>query len=205
MNRRALPPLLLLMMALVAIVGGCAAGLPDGSPYPLSDGSTARRWGDGPYGVVLVPDSGADAGAWDDAARVLAGEGMTAVAIPESDAAVAEAAIRQLQADGIERVAVIAAGAGSSAAFELGASRPELVDQLITLSARGDVGRLGVFPKLFVGSEAGGAADEAERMAAEAPGDWNVVYVAAGDATGVAILDDRAALEVVVQRLEERR
>jgi hypothetical protein len=42
-------------------------------------------------------------------------------------------------------------------------------------------------------------------MAAEAPGDWNVVYVAPGDAAGMAILDDRAAVEVIVQRLEERR
>jgi pimeloyl-ACP methyl ester carboxylesterase len=200
MNRRAL-----LLLALVAMVGGCAAGPPDGSPYPLSDGSAARRWGDGPYGVVLIPATGADAGAWDAAARALAGEGRTAVAIPEPDAGLAEAAIRQLQAGGIERVAVIATGAGSDAAFELGTSRPELVDQLITLSARGDVSRLGVFPKLFVGSEVDGEADEAERMAAEAPGDWNVVYMAAGEATGLAILDDRAALEVVVQRLEERR
>jgi pimeloyl-ACP methyl ester carboxylesterase len=198
-------PRALLLLALFAVVGGCAAGPPDGSPYPLPDGSTAKRWGDGPYGVVLIPDTGADAGAWDATARVLAREGMTVVAIPEADAAVTEAAIREVQAGGIERVAVMAVGSGSDAAFELGASRPELVDQLITLSAQGDVSRLGVFPKLFVASEAGGAADAAERMAAEAPGDWNVVYVAPGDAAGMAILDDRAAVEVIVQRLEERR
>ncbi len=199
MNRRAL-----LLLVLVAVAGGGAADSADGSPYPLPDGSSARRWSDGAYGVVLIPDAGADAGAWDPAARVLAGEGLTVVAIPGSDAAVAEAAIRQVQADGIERVAVMAAGAGSTAAFELGASRPELVDQLITLSARGDVSGLGVFPKLFVASANAAAAADAERMTEEAPGDWNVVYLARGGASGMAILDEET-VEVIVQRLEERR
>ena len=44
--------------ALVAVVvlGGC--GAPSGSPLDLPDGSAARRWGDGPYGLVLVHDAG---------------------------------------------------------------------------------------------------------------------------------------------------
>jgi pimeloyl-ACP methyl ester carboxylesterase len=123
---------------------------------------------------------------------------MTIVAVDEADAAAAAAAIRQLQADGVERVAVMAAGGGSSAAFSLGMSRPELVDQLITLSARGNVSRLGDFPKLFVASQGEGAAAEAERMTQDAPGDWNAVFLAEGDAGA-------EALDAVVQRLEERR
>ena len=203
MRRRALLPL-----ALVAAMAGCATEPADGSPYPLPDGASARRWGDGAYGVVLIPDDGAGASAWAATARVLAGEGMTVVAIDVADAAVAEAAIRQLQTDGIVRVAVMAAGGGSNAAFALGVEQPLLVDQLVTLSARGNVSRLGVFPKLFVASENEGAAAEAERMTEDAPGDWNALFLAPGDATGLAILEGEGAavaLEAIVQRLEERR
>ena len=180
----------------------------DGSPYPLPDGSSARRWGDGGYGVVLIPGDAAGAASWAATARVLADEGMTVVAIDGPDAASAEAAIRELQAGGIERVAVMAAGSGSTAAFGLGAAQPELVDQLITLSARGNVSQLGVFPKLFVASEGEGAAEEAERMTEAAPGDWNEVFLAPGGATGLGILQSdsgAATLDVIVQRLEERR
>jgi pimeloyl-ACP methyl ester carboxylesterase len=203
MNRCAL-----LLIGMVAAVAGCAAQPTGGSPYPLPDGTSALRWGDGPYGVILIPDGNRDAASWDATARVLGDEGMTVVAVEGPDAAVAEAAIRQLQADGIERVAVMAAGSGGNAAFALGVERPELVDQLITLSARGDVSRLGVFPKLFVASEDEGTAAEAVRMSEDAPGDWNAVFLARGDATGQAILEGEngaEALDAIVQRLEERR
>jgi hypothetical protein len=203
MIRRALLPI-----ALVALLAGCSAEPGAGSPYPLPDGAAALRWGAGPYGLVLVPDSGRDAVSWDALARVLAEEGMTVVAVGQAEPAVVEAAIRQLQAGGVERVAVLAAGAGSNAAFALGVEQPALVDQLIVLSARGNVSRLGVFPKLFVASEGEGAAGEAERMTDEAPGDWNALFLAPGDDSGQAILEGEgaeAAREAIVQRLEERR
>ncbi len=198
----------LLLVGLVVAVTACAAEQAGGSPYPLPDGAAARRWGDGPYGVVLIPDTGRDAASWDAHARVLADEGMTVVGLDAVDAAIAEAAIRRLHDDGVERVAVLAAGAGSNAAFALGVEQPALVDQLIVLSARGNVSRLGVFPKLFIASEDEGAAAEAERMTAEAPGDWNALFLADGGATGQAILEGEGAgdaLDAIVQRLEERR
>ncbi len=203
MTRRAFLPL-----ALVALVAGCNAESPAGSPYPLPDGADALRWGDGPYGLVLVPDAGRDAASWDAVARVLAEEGMTVVAVDEAGAEMVEAAISQLQGDGIERVAVLAAGAGSTAAFAVGVDQPDLVDQLIVLSARGNVSRLGVFPKLFVAAEDEGAAAEAERMTEDAPGDWNAVFLAPGDDSGQAILEGEgadAARAAIIQRLEERR
>ncbi len=207
MTPRALLPLALPVCLLLALAG-CATAPADGSPYPLLDGDSARRWGDGAYGVVLIPDDAGGAASWAATARVLAAEGMTIVAIDGPDAAVAEAAIRGLRAEGIERVAVMAAGAGSNAAFALGVSQPELIDQLITLSARGNVSRLGVFPKLFVASEDEGAAAEAERMTARAPGDWNALFLAKGDATGLGILEGEGAADArdaIAQRLEERR
>lgn len=203
MIRRAFLPL-----ALVTLVAGCSQAPTAGSPYPLSDDAAALRWGDGAYGLVLVPDAGRAAASWDATARLLAEEGMTVVALGNAEAGVIEAAIRRLQADGIERVAVLAAGAGSTAAFAVGVDQPELVDQLIVLSARGNVSRLGVFPKLFVASEDEGAAAEAERMTEDAPGDWNALFLAPGGDSGQAILEGEgaeAARAAIIQRLEERR
>jgi pimeloyl-ACP methyl ester carboxylesterase len=199
-------------VALVLLAGllasACAAQA--GSPYPLDADAEARRWGDGAYGLVLLPDADADEhpAAWDAQARAFADEGMTVVALGAADASQAAEAIGALHADGVERVAVLAAGEGTAAALELGVQSPELVDQLILISARGDVSSLGVFPKLFVASEGEAAAADAERMVDEAPGDWNAIYLAEGAASGREILaGDGAeeAMEAVIQRLEERR
>jgi pimeloyl-ACP methyl ester carboxylesterase len=197
---------LLPVLALTLVLAGC--GSPVGSPFPLPFHDDARRWGDGPYGLVLVPDAGRDAASWDAQARTLAEEGMTVVAVAEAEPSVVAAAIRRLRDEGVERVAVMAAGAGAEAALELGTQQPDLVDQLILLSAVGEVSGLGVFPKLFVASEDEAAAANAERMADEAPGDWNALYLAPGSESGQAILSGEGsaeAMEAIVQRLEERR
>ena len=76
------------------------------------------------------------------------------------------------------------------------------------LSASGDASGLGVFPKLFVASEGEVAAADAERMVEEAPGDWNAIYLAEGDASGRGILTGdgaEEAMEAIIQRLDERR
>jgi pimeloyl-ACP methyl ester carboxylesterase len=133
---------------------------------------------------------------------------MTVVALGAADASVAAQAIEALRAGGIERVAVLAAGDGAAAALELGVDSPELVDQLILLSGTGDASELGVFPKLFVASEGEAAAADAERMVDEAPGDWNAIYLAEGDASGREILTGEGAdeaMEAIIQRLDERR
>jgi pimeloyl-ACP methyl ester carboxylesterase len=199
--RTAAAPLLAVVLA-----AGCAA--PAGSPYALDGDAEARRWGDGSYGLVLLPDGEEGAAAWDAPARAFAEEGMTVVALNAADAAVAAQVIEALRADGIERVAVLAAGAGATAALELGSGSPDLVDQLILLSGSGDVAGLGVFPKLFLASEGEPAAADAERMVDQAPGDWNAIYLAPGNATGRDLLSDDGsgeAMEAVIGRLEERR
>jgi hypothetical protein len=197
-------PLRLAAISLLLAASACA---PDaGTPFPLPDGGTALRWGGGPYGVVLVPDEGRDAASWERAARVLAEEGMTVVALESGDATGLVDAIGALQEGGVERVAVLAAGSASEGALQLGEEEPERIDQLIVLSPEGDVSRLGVFPKLFVATRA--ETGEVERMAREAPGDWNAVYFVPGDARGQEILDGEGgaeALDAIVQRLEERR
>lgn len=191
---------------LLAVLAACAA--PAGSPFPLDGDPAARRWGDGPYGLLLLPDGADGPATWDAQARRFAEEGMTVVALSAADAALAAGAINAMHDDGIQRVAVLAAGAGAAAGLELGSQTPELVDQLILLSASGDASGLGVFPKLFVASEGEVAAADAERMVEEAPGDWNAIYLAEGDASGRGILTGdgaEEAMEAIIQRLDERR
>jgi hypothetical protein len=194
---------------LVVVLAGCGAPQDGGTPWPFAEDREARRWGDGPYGLVLVTDAGRDAASWDRLAASFADEGMTVVALDAgSTAGRIQGAIQALQDIGIPRVAVLAAGSGTVPAMELGATWPQLVDQLILLSAEGDVDRLGQFPKLFVASEDDDAADEAVRMAEEAPGDWNALYLAAGDASGQAILEGSGAggaIAAILVYLEERR
>lgn len=198
------------LVALLALaLAACGAPPTGGTPWPIAEDPAARRWGDGQYGLVLVTDAGYEAASWDGPASTFAGEGMTVVALDAGSTALRiQGAILALQDAGIERVAVLAAGSGSVPAMELGATWPQLVDQLILLSARGNVSRLGDFPKLFVASAEEGASAEASRMAEEAPGEWNALYLAAGDASGQAILEGEGAdgaMEAIVVRLEERR
>ncbi|HET6380110.1 MAG TPA: alpha/beta hydrolase [candidate division Zixibacteria bacterium] len=195
--------LLLAALAAGALVSaGCAPTL------TLPDGSAARSWGDGPYGVVVVPDAGRDPGSWEAVATEWADEGMSVLAVAERTPEAVVAGVAYLRGQGVERVALVGAGAGAEAVMEVGRTRPELVDQMIVLSATGSASELGPFPKLFVASEGEPAATDAERMAEEAPGDWNALYLAGGDASGQELLEgDGAAetLEAIRQRLEERR
>jgi hypothetical protein len=194
---------------LLALLALCvsACGVASGSAMDLPDGSSARRWGDGPYGVVLVHDAQHDPGSWDAQARVFAEHGMTVVAVESVATDAVAGAITALRDAGVERVALLAAGSGTDVAIVLGESQPDLVDQLILLSASADVRSLGVFPKLFVASEGDRSAD-ARRMADEAPGDWNALYLAPGEASGQDLFSGEgsdATLDAILQRLEERR
>jgi pimeloyl-ACP methyl ester carboxylesterase len=126
------------------------------------------------------------------------------------EAAAVLVAMHQLRDEaGLERVALLGAGAGAGVALAAARAEPELVDQLIVVSASGAASDLGVFPKLFVASEDEAAAADAERMAEEAPGDWNAVYLGPGGASGQALLSDSGSgtetMEAIVMRLEERR
>lgn len=166
----------------------------------LPDGTAARAWGDGSYGVVLVGEG------WDPVAADLALHGMRLLSVaPDA----LRPGITWLHDAGLDRVAVVAVGdAGVDAAFAVGIDAPELVDQLITISARGDAASLGVFPKLFVASEGEDAAADATEMAAAAAGDWNAELLVPGDASGLDILDGEGGEELIdgiLRRLEERR
>jgi pimeloyl-ACP methyl ester carboxylesterase len=201
--RRRLPAL-----AVALALAACATVT--GDRLTLPDGSDALRWGDGPYGLVLVHEEGTDAASWEPQAVAFAEKGMTVLAVEVSETGTIVAAIRHLRDDvALERVAVLAAGSGSTAALATGRDQPELVDQLIVISATSqDVAGLGPFPKLFVASEGEAAAAQIDAMAEQAPGDWNDVYLAPGAASGQGIFDGEggaATLEAVLQRLAERR
>jgi hypothetical protein len=207
---------LLIRLSLLIVLSACAAqtdaptaSSPSFAATPavaesvtLSDGSAARAWGDGPYGVVLI------GGAWDRVAEELAAHGMRAVVPEEGTADALRAAIGDLHVAGVERVAVVAVDDGVRAAFEIGTDEPDQVDQLITVSAVGNVSPLGEFPKLFVASQDEAAARAATDMADRAAGEWNVELLVPGDASGLAILDGPGAdtlLDGILRRLEERR
>jgi hypothetical protein len=194
-----------LLLATLLLLAGCGAPASAGSP--VSDGTL--RWGDGPYGLVLVPDAGHDAASWSAEASAFADDGMTVAAVGSSDPTAIEAALRYLlHTRGLDRAALLGAGAGADAAIAVSAAHPELVDQLIVLSATGDVSRLGDLPKLFVASSGEAAAADATRMANEAVGAWNELYLAEGDATGQAILEGEGragTMAAILRRLNERR
>ena len=204
---RRLAPLTVPALVAVVVLGGC--GAPAGSPIDLPDGSAARRWGDGPYGLVLVHDQGLDAASWAAQAATFAGKGMTVLAVESTTRDAVVAALRSLLGDGLDRVALLGAGDGAEVAMQAALDEPDLVDQLVVISASGDAAALDVFPKLFVASEGEPAAGDAERMADESRGDWNALYLAPGEATGQALLSDETggepAMEAIVARLEERR
>lgn len=193
-----------LLLAALLLLAACGTG-PAGSP--MANG--ALRWGDGPYGLVLVPDAGHDAASWADEAAAFADDGMTVIAVASPDGAVVLTALRSLREDsGLERVALLGAGEGADVAIGVTAEQPALVDQLIVLSATGDVSRLGELPKLFVASTGEVAAADATRMANEAAGQWNELYLAEGSDSGQAILsgDGReGTMAAILRRLDERR
>ncbi|HSM39041.1 MAG TPA: hypothetical protein VK838_06870 [Candidatus Limnocylindrales bacterium] len=198
---------LVVAILLVGLLAAC--GAPTGTGLSLSDGSGARIWGNGSYGLVLVPDAGRDATSWDSVAPTFAGDGMTVLAVDSANAAAVVAALRYLRQErGVARAALLGAGAGADAALAVAGDQRGLVDQLIVLSASGDVSGLGEMPKLFVASTGEPAAAEAQRMSTEAAGAWNELYLAEGSDSGQAILegDGRAGtMAAILRRLDERR
>lgn len=159
----------------------------------------ARRWGNGEYGVVLL---GATDVAWDAFAQRMAADRMTVLAPSTADAgALRNSLAVLLDEDGLERAAVVAVGeSAAQAAFAVGSSEPERVDQLIALGATdGDLAAVGPFPKLLIVTQADTPA--AERLAASAAGEWNNVASMAGD----PLVPGDALAELVLDRLAERR
>jgi pimeloyl-ACP methyl ester carboxylesterase len=195
---RAVPSLALLLVA------GCGA---DSSGEPLEiGGSSSLTWGDGAYGVVLAHGASYDAASWEDQAEAIAEQDATVVAVEDiSPAAIADA-VRHLQEDGIEDVALVGGSAGADAILQLSVSEPDLADQVILLSPNVVVDGLGEQPKLLIASEDEPRADVPQQIADAAPGDDNEVVLLPGSAHAQGIFDsdqgDRA-LELILDRLEE--
>jgi len=207
-------PAAVVLAAVLALTGCTTATRTDSGVGPPAEAlelpghGEAFAWGEGPYGLVALHGAGYDAASWAEQAVVFAEDGMRVVAPSAVSADGLREAIGHLRREGIERVAVLASDDATAAALEVGRETPELVDQLLVVSGSGDVADLGPFPKLFVASEDEELAAEAERMAEEAPGDWNLVVLVPGDAHGQAIFDDEGGellLETLLRRLEERR
>ncbi len=204
------------LVAVIGLMTACGAPSPtDGrTQVTLSDGSTAMQWGEGEYGVVLVPDSGETLAAWAPLAAEIAAHHMTALAIDVSDATGDRlvAAAEWLTGSGAERVAFVGSGERGPGLVVVYANADGAIDQVITISGALsdlDLADLGEPPKLFTAAEGDvAAAAAAERMTNDAAGEWNALFLAPGEAHGQAILDSEggpALVEAIVARLEERR
>lgn len=207
------------MLSTVSIVGvvvGCSDGLTDdgGRSVTLADGSAAVVWGDGEYGVVLVPGVGEAPADWTPLAAEIAANRMTVVAVDGADATPERLtmAAAWLMATGIERVAYLGSGNRGAELLAAHAGEGAAVDQVILISGDltdAELVSLGESPKLFVAAEedAAGAA-AATHMAKVAAGTWNALLLVPGADRGPLILEGVGADALtagVVARLEERR
>ena len=206
--RRATPRVAIVVMALLGAAGllaACGAPTPtDGrAQVTLSDGSVALQWGDGDYGVVLVPDDGETLAGWAPLAAEIAAHHMTAVAIDVSYATGDRlaAAAEWLTGSGVERVAFVASGQRGPGLLVVYANADGAIDQLVAISGDMsdlDLADLGEPPKLFTAAEGDAtAAAAAQRMTNDAAGDWNALLLVAGAAHGQAILDSEGGPELV--------
>jgi len=211
------------LLVVVPLLGGCFGQGSEGSvaspsrsaTLTLAGGASALRWGDGPYGVVLLHDANHDAASWAQLARALAADGMTALAPQATDASTLTAAIGALRSTApgqaspvIERVAVVAAGSGIVAVAMLAASNAALIDQVILVSVGSDAPWAAEFPKLFIAGKASPQAAAARTAEGSAAGQWNALLLVDGSGSGQALFEGGVGNELVtavVRRLDERR
>jgi hypothetical protein len=201
--------------AVLAVAVACMPQTDDSAErLTLADGSTALQWGDGEYGVVLVPGEGENPEDWSALTTEIAANRMTIVAVdaasvtPDRLAAAADA----LRDQEIERIAFIASGTLGAEHLATYAAEGMDLDQIILISGAltdDELAALGDPPKLFVASE-----DDEDGMAAAthmveaAAGTWNALLFVRGADRGALILDGEGSDELidgVVARLEERR
>ncbi len=164
----------------------------------VGDGD-ALTWGDGDYGVVLAHGAAFDAASWEEQAVALAEAGATVVAVEDISPESIEAAVDQLNEDGIDDVALIGGSAGADAILQLVSDQPDLPDQLILLSPNTTVEGLGEQPKLFIASEDEPVADVSEELAASAPGNDNEALILPGSAHAQNIFETDQGDEVLEQ------
>jgi dienelactone hydrolase len=151
-----------------------------------------------------------DAASWEEQGQRIAEKGMVALAPENTSPENLLASIGYMKRErGVRGVALMGGSAGGSAVLRAAKENPEAADQLIVLSASGDVSGLGPEPKLFVASEEeGGFAEEARRMAREAPGDQNEALILTGDAHAQAIFqtdEGEHLMRAILERLVDYR
>ncbi|MCA1740499.1 MAG: alpha/beta hydrolase, partial [Actinobacteria bacterium] len=187
--------------------GGESEGDPSGERVTVGDNERAIVWGEGDRGVVLLHGAAYDAASWESQGQTLGENGVVAVAVEDLSPGSLRFAIDYLKEEyGIESAALIGASAGARPVLQVAGEAPEKVRQIILISGTGDVSGLGEYPKLFVASEGEGIAEEARRMADEAPGDKNEALLLPGDAHAQAIFQTEEGdrlMQTILERLEE--
>ncbi len=186
--------------------GGESESDTSGSWVGLGD-SWAIVWGEGDRGVVLSHGAAYDAASWESQGQALEENGMVALAVEDVSPGSLRFAIDYLKKEyDVESAALIGASAGAGPVLEVAEEDPEEVGQIMLLSGTGEVSGLGDYPKLFVASEGEGIAEEARRMAEEAPGDQNEALILSGDAHAQAIFQTEEGERLtrdILERLEE--
>ena len=181
------------------------SGASSGERVTVGD-TEAIVWGGGDRGVVLSHGAAYDAASWEPQGQTLAENGKVALAVEDTSSRNLRAAIDYLKEEyGVESVALIGASAGAGPVLQVAEDNPEKVSQIILLSGTGDVSGLGEYPKLFVASEGEGIADQARRMADEAPGDRNEALILPGGAHAQAIFqadEGERLMRAILERLE---
>ncbi len=204
-------------LAAVLLVAGCGAlggsaggGEPEGdtSGEEVSVGDTeAIVWGEGDRGVVLAHGAAYDAASWETQGQTLGENGVVALAVEDTAPRNLRSAIDYLKEErGVESVSLLGASAGTRPVLQVAEENPEEVSQIMILSGTGDVSSLGEYPKLFVASEGEGIAEQARRMADEAPGDRNEALILSGDAHAQAIFqteEGERLMQAILERFEE--
>ena len=206
------------IVGMAVLAPGCSSGPTDAdagaTALTLADGSSALQWGDGEYGVVLVPGEGESPEDWASLAAEIAANRMTIVAVDAVAVTPARlaAAADWLTDREIERVAYVGSGTWGAGHLATYAAEGAALDQIVLISGSLDQDELlalGAPPKLFVAAEedAVGVA-AATQMVELAAGTWNAILLVPGVERGALILDGKGEGELidgVVARLEERR
>lgn len=168
-------------------------------------GSSALRWGEGDYGVVLAHGAAFDAASWEKQAVAIADQGATVIAVENIDPDSIRAAVKQLQGEEVADVALVGGSAGADAILDLVSREPGLADQLILLSPNATVDGLGDEPKLFVASKDEPVAHVSTELAESSPGNENEVKILPGSAHAQNIFATDLAgpvLEAMLERLK---
>jgi pimeloyl-ACP methyl ester carboxylesterase len=211
MKKIFMPILFLITVSAVFVLS--AEGMMGENPLAvqfLSHGRTVHGllWGKGSYGVILSHGAIYDAASWTPLAIDIAKNGIITLALEEvepDDILAAHSFLREKY--GVKATGLIGASAGGSTALSAMVRSPLQWDQLILLSSTGDVGGIGMEPKLFVASEGEGLAGKVRQMAKDSPGSQNDVLIVKGSAHAQAIFrssEGPRLTRVIMERLVNR-